>query len=149
MRGAGLVRPAPATASSQRDQPETGIQHVQAAGIGGDHRLAGAARADDDVGVGDVGGPTRRQEPARTGRVHQAEIDDIGGRLADQPANASAGAIGLHQVACPASGPCVAVGYYTDSSQDTEAIIATQNSVTNVAPASGTYVAARRFVLIG
>lgn len=46
--------------------------------------LAGAARADDHMGVGDVRGPARRQQPADARGVHPVEAGHIGGRLADQ-----------------------------------------------------------------
>jgi hypothetical protein len=54
-------------------------------GIGGDDGLAGAAGADDDVGVGDVGGSAGGEQPADAGCVDPVQVGDVGGQLADEP----------------------------------------------------------------
>jgi coenzyme F420-0:L-glutamate ligase/coenzyme F420-1:gamma-L-glutamate ligase len=75
----------PAVCGLQRDQPEGGVKLSQVTGMGGDDGLVSAARADHYVSIGDVRGSTGGQQPADAGRVHPAQIDDIGRRLADEP----------------------------------------------------------------
>ena len=67
------------------DQPDGGVQGAQVCGVGGDDRLVAAAGADHYVGVGSVGGSAGCQQPADVRGVHSAEVDHIGGGLADQP----------------------------------------------------------------
>ena len=43
-----------------------------------------AARADHYMGIGDVGCSACREQPANICRVHPAEVDDVGCRLANQ-----------------------------------------------------------------
>jgi hypothetical protein len=40
----------------QLDQAKLGVEATEVTGIGRDHHLAASARADDDVGVGNVSG---------------------------------------------------------------------------------------------
>jgi len=69
---------------SDRDQPDGRVKKTEIAGIGGDNLLPCAARADYYVGIGDVGCSARREQPADICRVHPAEVDDVGCRLANQ-----------------------------------------------------------------
>jgi hypothetical protein len=69
---------------SQSDQLEGRVKLAQVARIRGDDGLAGATGADHDVGVGNVRSPAGRQQPADVRRVHPAQANHVGGRLADQ-----------------------------------------------------------------
>jgi len=69
----------------QRDQPEGRVKLAQVTGIGGDDGLVSAARADHQVGIGDVRSSAGGQQPADVGRIHPTQIDDVGRRLADEP----------------------------------------------------------------
>jgi hypothetical protein len=69
---------------SGRDQPDGGVKQAETAGIGGDNLLPCAAGADHYMGIGDVGCSARREQPANICRVHPAEVDDVGCRLANQ-----------------------------------------------------------------
>jgi hypothetical protein len=69
----------------QRDKAEGRIKLVQVSGIGGHDRLIGAAGADYDVCVSDVGRSGGGKEPPDAGCVDSTEIDHIGYGLTDQP----------------------------------------------------------------
>jgi hypothetical protein len=69
---------------SDRDQPDGRVKQTEIAWIGGDNLLPCAARADHNMGIGDIGCSARREQPANICRVHPAEVDDVGCRLANQ-----------------------------------------------------------------
>ena len=69
---------------SDHDQPDGRVKKTQIAGIGGDDLLPRAARADHHMGIDDVRCSARREQPADIGRVHSAEVDNVGRRLSDQ-----------------------------------------------------------------
>ena len=69
---------------SDRDQPDGRVKKTEIAGIGGDDLLPRAARADHDMGIDDVRCSACREQPPDIGRVHSAEVDNVGCRLPDQ-----------------------------------------------------------------
>jgi len=69
---------------SDRDQPDGRVKKTEIAGIGGDDLLPRAARADHHMGIDDVRCSACREQPADIGRVHSAEVDNVGCRLPDQ-----------------------------------------------------------------
>lgn len=69
---------------SDRDQPDGGVKKTEIARIGGDNLLSRAACADHHMGIDDVRCSARREQPANVGRVHPAEVDNVGCRLPDQ-----------------------------------------------------------------
>src|SRR5204863_5265408 len=69
----------------QRDQPDGWVKLTQVIRVRGDDGLVSAARADDYVSIGDIGGPAGGQQPADVCRIHPVQAYDVGRGLADQP----------------------------------------------------------------
>ena len=69
---------------SDRDQRDGRVEKTEIAGIGGDHMLPGAARADHHMGIDDVRCPARCQQPADIRRIHPVEVRDISRWLTNQ-----------------------------------------------------------------
>jgi len=69
---------------SDRDQPDGRVKKTEIAGIGGDNLLPRAARADHHMGIDDVRCSACGEQPADIGRIHPAEVDNVGCRLPDQ-----------------------------------------------------------------
>src|SRR5882724_10490444 len=69
---------------SDRHDFEIGVETTEVVGVGRDDSLTAASGADDDVGIGNVGGAATGQQASDVGRVDTIEGHDIGRGLTDQ-----------------------------------------------------------------